>query len=165
MNGVRTAAPMLNAFLDAELARHRLTDAELLLVGFSQGAMMALHVGLRRDRPPAGIISHSGMFVADGRFALEIERRPPVLLTHGSADEVLPAACLPAAEAAMKALGVPVEAHLIPGLGHGIERPRCAWRSPSPPGASRDSVDPGTPGRGCGAPVPARFTLPGFGIS
>jgi phospholipase/carboxylesterase len=54
------------------------------------------------------------MFVADGRFA-------PVLLTHGSADEVLPAACLPAAEAALKALGVPVEAHLIPGLGHGID--------------------------------------------
>lgn len=51
MDGVRTAAPMLNAFLDAELARHRLTEAELLLVGFSQGAMMALHVGLRRAHP------------------------------------------------------------------------------------------------------------------
>ena len=42
-------------------------------------------------------------------------------MTHGAADEVLPAACLPAAEAALKALGVPVEAHLIPGLGHGID--------------------------------------------
>ena len=114
MDGVRTAAPMLNAFLDSELARHRLTEAELLLVGFSQGAMMALHVGLRRDRAPAGIISHSGMLVADARLALEIKARPPVLLTHGAADEVLPAACLPAAEAALKAVGVPVEAHLIP---------------------------------------------------
>src|SRR5512134_4017028 len=79
-NGVRVAAPMLNAFLDAELARHQLTDAELLLVGFSQGAMMALHVGLRRDRAPAGIVSHSGMLVADARFAVEIKVRPPVLL-------------------------------------------------------------------------------------
>lgn len=121
MDGVRTAAPMLNAFLDAELARHRLTEAELLLVGFSQGAMMALHVGLRRAHPPAGIISHSGMLVADARFPLEIRARPPVLLTHGAADGVLPAACLPAAEAALKAVGVPVEAHLIPGLGHGID--------------------------------------------
>jgi phospholipase/carboxylesterase len=120
-NGVRVATPMLNAFLDAELARHQLTDAELLLVGFSQVAMMALHVGLRRDRAPAGIVSHSGMLVADAGFALEIRGRPPVLLTHGSADEVLPPACLPAAEAALKALGVPVEAHSIPGLGHGID--------------------------------------------
>jgi phospholipase/carboxylesterase len=121
MDGVRAAAPMLNAFLDAELARHRLSDADLLLVGFSQGAMMTLHVGLRRDRAPAGIISHSGMLVADARFAVEIKVRPPVLLTHGTADDVLPPACLPAAEAALKAVGVPVEAHLIPGLGHGID--------------------------------------------
>ena len=82
---------------------------------------MALHVGLRRARSPAGIISHSGMLVADARFAAEIKNRPPVLLTHGAVDEVLPAACLPAAEAALKAVGVPVEAHLIPGLGHGID--------------------------------------------
>ena len=121
MNGVRAAAPFLDAFLDAELARHRLSDTDLLLMGFSQGAMMALHVGLRRARSPAGIISHSGMLVADAGFASEIKNRPPVLLTHGSADEMLPAACLSAAEAVLKAVGAPVEAHMIPGLGHGID--------------------------------------------
>jgi phospholipase/carboxylesterase len=121
LDGVRTAAPMLDAFLDAELARHGLSDADLLLAGFSQGAMMALHIGLRRDRSPAGIIAHSGMLVADARFALEIKNRPPVLLTHGAADEVLPAVCLPAAEATLRAVGVPVEAHTMPGLGHGID--------------------------------------------
>jgi phospholipase/carboxylesterase len=121
LNGVRASAPLLGSFLDAELARHRLSDAELLLVGFSQGAMMALHVGLRRARPPAGIIAHSGMVVADPGFGADIKARPPVLLTHGAVDEVLPAACLPAAEAALKLVRVPVEAHLMPGLGHGID--------------------------------------------
>lgn len=121
LDGVRVAAPFLNAFLDNELARHRLTDADLMLVGFSQGAMMALHVGLRRAKSPAGIISHSGMLVADGQLRTEINNRPPVLLTHGAADEVLPAASLPAAESALKAAGVPVESHLMPGLGHGID--------------------------------------------
>ena len=120
LDGVRVAAPFLNAFLDNELARHRLTDADLMLVGFSQGAMMALHVGLRRAKSPAGIISHSGMLVAD-QLLTEIKNRPPVLLTHGAADEVLPAAALPAAETALKAAGVPVESHLMPGLGHGID--------------------------------------------
>jgi len=121
MVGVRTAAPILNAFLDAELARHKLTESELLLIGFSQGAMMALHVGLRRPKAPAGIIAHSGMLVADHRFTQEITCRPPVLLTHGAADPVLPAACLPAAEAGLRAVGVPVESHLVPNLGHGID--------------------------------------------
>ena len=121
LDGVRTAAPFLDAFLDNELARHSLTNADMLLVGFSQGAMMALHVGLRRAGSPAGIISHSGMLVADTRFVTEIRNRPPVLLTHGAVDEVLPAACLPAAEAALKATHVPVESHLMPNLGHGID--------------------------------------------
>lgn len=82
---------------------------------------MALHVGLRRARPIAGIIAHSGMLVADQRFSSEITCRPPVMLTHGAADEVLPAACLPAAEAGLKAAGITVESHLVPGLGHGID--------------------------------------------
>src|SRR5690606_13868118 len=42
--GVRHAAPHLDRFLDAELERHGLSEAELALVGFSQGTMMALHV-------------------------------------------------------------------------------------------------------------------------
>jgi len=121
LSGVRAAAPFLDAFLDHELARHKLSEADLLLVGFSQGAMMALHVGLRRPHAPAGIISHSGIMVADATSTAEIKQRPPVLLTHGSADEVLPVACLPAAEAVLKAARVPVEAHVIPGLGHGID--------------------------------------------
>lgn len=123
LDGVRTAAPMLRTFLDAELARHGLAEPNLVLVGFSQGAMMALHVGLRMTRAPAAIIAHSGMLVADQRFAEEVNVRPPVLLTHGAADEVLPSVCLPAAEQGLRQAGVPVESHLVPGLGHGIDDP------------------------------------------
>ena len=50
--GVNTAAPVLQSFLDAELARHNLPPSALALVGFSQGTMMALHVGLRRAVAP-----------------------------------------------------------------------------------------------------------------
>lgn len=119
--GVRSAAPALEDFLAAELARYNLGAERLLLLGFSQGAMMALHVGLRLEVPPVAIISHSGMLVDEESLAGEIQVRPPVLLTHGSQDDVLPAACLPMAEAALKAVDVPVEAHLVPNLGHGID--------------------------------------------
>ena len=46
--GVNKAAPLLDAFLDAELDRQGLDDSRLALVGFSQGTMLALHAGLRR---------------------------------------------------------------------------------------------------------------------
>ena len=65
-NGVNMAAPGLDAFLDAELARHKLHHSALALVGFSQGCMMALHVGLRRAVAPAAIVGYSGMLLLEG---------------------------------------------------------------------------------------------------
>ena len=121
LNGVRQAAPALDAFIDAELARLGLGEDRLALIGFSQGAMMALHVGLRREKALAGIISHSGILVGESLLAGELRSRPPVLLTHGAFDEVLPVQALPVAEGTLRAASVPVEAHVMPGLGHGID--------------------------------------------
>lgn len=119
--GARRAAPVLDRFLDAELARLGLADDRLILCGFSQGAMMALHVALRRSRPAAALISHSGMLIGAEQLPGEIRSRPPVLLTHGADDDVVPAGALPAAKAALEAEGVRVSARLVPGLGHGID--------------------------------------------
>lgn len=119
--GVRSAAPAVNDFLDHHLARHGLSDAELALFGFSQGCMMALHVGLRRATAPAAVLGYSGLLAAPETLADEITVRPPVLLVHGQADEIVPHAALPDAEAALKDAGVPVEAVSRPGLGHGID--------------------------------------------
>ncbi|MDX9862026.1 MAG: dienelactone hydrolase family protein [Rhodospirillales bacterium] len=121
LRGAERAAPALDAFIDAELARDGLSDEDLALIGFSQGAMMSLHVGLRRARAMAGIVSYSGMLV--GLDALRAERRssPPVLLTHGTEDPVLPFAFLAEAETGLKSLGLTVEAHPRPGLPHGID--------------------------------------------
>lgn len=121
IDGVRAAAPALNAFIDAELARLGLSEDRLVLAGFSQGAMMALHVGLRRAKPAAAIVSHSGMLIGAERLDSEIRVRPPVLLTHGAADDVVPPASLAAAKAALAAVGVPVTAEMVQGLGHGID--------------------------------------------
>jgi len=125
--GVNKAAPALNAFLDAELARHSLPPARLALVGFSQGTMMALHVGLRRAAAPAAIVGYSGMFVLPAEETAaeaairEIRARPPVLLIHGERDDLIPAQALFAAAQALAALEIPVEWHLSPGIGHGID--------------------------------------------
>lgn len=121
LGGVRAAVPHLDAFIDAELERHGLDDDRLALVGFSQGTMMALHAALRRARPCAAVVGYSGALVAPEALDGEIASRPPVLLVHGDADEVVPFQALAAAEAALTAQGVPVRRAARPGLGHGID--------------------------------------------
>jgi phospholipase/carboxylesterase len=118
--GVQQAAPGLNAFLDDELARLGLTEASLALVGFSQGAMLALHVGPRRKSPVAGIISYSGYLVGTDHLA-ETVNRPPVLLVHGEEDMTVPVLALHAAAPVLGAAGFDVEWHVRPGVGHGID--------------------------------------------
>jgi phospholipase/carboxylesterase len=125
-NGVKAAAPVLNRFLDAELERRKLPPSALALVGFSQGTMMALHVGLRRAAAPLAIVGYSGILVGPVSGELEamkdeIVSRPPVLLVHGDRDDLIPAQALFHAAQGLAQLGVPVEWHLSAGIGHGID--------------------------------------------
>jgi phospholipase/carboxylesterase len=125
--GVNAAAPILNRFLDSELKRRNLPASALALVGFSQGTMMALHVGMRREAAPAAIVGYSGLLVlppnaAPDVVASEIVSRPPVLLIHCDRDELIPVQALFHATQALGALEVPTEWHISPGIGHGIDQ-------------------------------------------
>ncbi|HLF58987.1 MAG TPA: prolyl oligopeptidase family serine peptidase [Alphaproteobacteria bacterium] len=124
--GVRKAAPVLDAFLDAELEKFQLDDGALALVAFSQGTMTALYTALRRPKPCAAVVGYSGALLGVENLASEIKSRPPVLLIHGDQDPVVPFAALAHAAAALAANGVPVEHHARPGLGHGIDGPGLA---------------------------------------
>jgi phospholipase/carboxylesterase len=124
--GVNQAGPALDAFLDAELASHDLPASKLALVGFSQGTMMALHVGLRRAQPPAGIVGFSGMVVMEeGKgpqsLAAQIRAKPPILLVHGDRDDVIPVDALFLSTDALAAAEVPCQWHLSVGVAHGID--------------------------------------------
>jgi phospholipase/carboxylesterase len=124
--GVNHAQPGLDAFLDAELSRHHLDDSRLALVGFSQGTMMALHVGLRRKIAPAAIIGFSGMLVLKSgggpeELAAAVTAKPPILLIHGDRDEVIPVDALFMATETLAASGIACQWHVSQGLGHGID--------------------------------------------
>jgi phospholipase/carboxylesterase len=118
--GAKRAAPVLDAFIDAELARHGLGEDRLVLIGFSQGTMMALQVGPSRERPLAGIIGYSGM-LADEAGPMRARTRPPVLLVHGDADPMIPVAAFHHARGALERSGFRVESHVSRGLGHSID--------------------------------------------
>ncbi len=119
--GVRAAAAPLDAFIDEELQKRGLADGDAALVGFSQGTMMSLYVGLRRERPLAGILGYSGRLIAPELLAEELRSRPRVLLVHGTADPLVPFQSLAAAEAALKEAGVPVETLACVGTEHAID--------------------------------------------
>ena len=118
--GMARAFDILNRFLDRVAEEEGIAPDRTVLVGFSQGTMMALHVAPRRPSPFAGIVGFSGRLLAPERLAAEAVSKPPVLLVHGDADDVVPHASMAEAEAALKAAGFEVDTHTSAGMGHGI---------------------------------------------
>ena len=121
VRGVESAAGLVNAFLDAELQRLELAPDRLALVGFSQGTMMSLHVGLMRATKPAAIIGYSGMLPGAENVATVSSDTSPILLVHGDADPMIPADAMFASASALGRAGAAVQWHLSLGVGHGID--------------------------------------------
>jgi phospholipase/carboxylesterase len=119
--GTKLAAPILNDFIDELCIEHNLAAEHTALIGFSQGTMMSLHVGLRRGNKLAGILGYSGALANPAMLIDEIKSCPPVKLIHGDSDEILPVSILSTAVQGLKAANVPVTSHIRPGLGHGID--------------------------------------------
>ncbi|UWQ20561.1 alpha/beta hydrolase [Jannaschia sp. W003] len=119
--GMERAVADLDAFLDETLAREGVAAKDVVLAGFSQGCMMALHVAPRRAEAVAGVVGIAGRLLAPERLADEVRVRPPVLLVHGDMDDVVPPQSLPEAAEALEAAGFErIYAHVMKGTGHGI---------------------------------------------
>lgn len=119
--GMRAAVEDLNAFLDALMVDEDVLPEQVVLLGFSQGTMMALHVAPRREDAVAGVVGFSGRLLSPETLADEVVVRPPILLLHGDADDMVPPQSLPEAAQALQAAGfTDVYAHIMKGTGHGI---------------------------------------------
>ena len=119
--GMTAAVADLNAFLDALMVDEDVLPEQVVLFGFSQGTMMALHVAPRREDAVAGIVAFSGRLLSPELLKDEVQCRPPVLLVHGDADDVVPPQSLPEAAEALQAAGwEDVYAHIMKGTAHGI---------------------------------------------
>ncbi len=121
MRGMDQAVEDLNAFLDALMVDEDVLPEQVVLFGFSQGSMMALHVAPRREDQIAGVVAFSGRLLSPETLAEEAIVKPPILLVHGDADDVVPPQSLPQAAEALEAAGwKDVFAHIMKGTGHGI---------------------------------------------
>jgi len=120
VQGVARARPALDVFLDAELERHQLHESACVLVGFSQGTMLALHVGPQRRRRLAGILGYSGLLADPAALKAGAVEKPPVLLIHGDRDDLIPVTAVFSAAEGLAAAEIPVEWHISQGIPHGI---------------------------------------------
>lgn len=120
LQSMNRSVDMLNDWLDTVLSGEGLTPDRMVLVGFSQGTMMALHVAPRRDRAVAGIVAFSGRLLEPDALATEARVTPPVMLIHGDADPVVPFQDMAVAGQALEAAGFEVYGHVMKGTGHGI---------------------------------------------
>ncbi|MFN7095126.1 MAG: alpha/beta hydrolase [Burkholderiales bacterium] len=120
LEGLRSASIWLNDFIDKQRAHYCLQDNQIALVGFSQGTMTALHVGLRRPNALAGILGYSGALVAPDLLGGELKAKPPVCLIHGNLDTVVPYQALQIASDALNHHNIAVETYTMLNIPHSI---------------------------------------------
>lgn len=118
--GARHAAQSVDRFIDRELEKYGLDEGRLALVGFSQGTMMSLYVGLRRQRQLAAILGFSGVLVAGHRLKEEMRSKPPILLVHGDRDPMIPIPAMFDSADALCAAGHGAQWHISYGVPHSI---------------------------------------------
>ncbi|MGN6487550.1 MAG: alpha/beta hydrolase [Devosia sp.] len=120
IEGAKQAAPIIREFLADLWEQTGIPPEQTVLAGFSQGAMMALHVGTALDRALAGIIAFSGAFVPADDFHAGQHARPPVTLIHGELDQVVEPDLSRQAATELSASGYDVSLHISPNTAHGI---------------------------------------------
>lgn len=120
LQGVQTAAPILEAFIEDQCARFRVKPEKCVLAGFSQGTMMSLYTAPRYKERLAGVLGYSGALIGDaGQEGLH---KMPVHLVHGEADDVVPVAAWHDAKARLEKAGFEVSGHTTPSLPHSIDQ-------------------------------------------
>ena len=117
---VNDAGEILNNFIDNKLNELNLLDKDLSLVGFSQGTMMSLHVGLRRNATMSSIVGFSGRLIREDTLSDEMKSKPPVYLIHGDQDPMVPYNDTINAAKILKDLDVDVQSHISPNTPHSI---------------------------------------------
>ncbi|MBT6271990.1 MAG: prolyl oligopeptidase family serine peptidase [Rhodobacteraceae bacterium] len=118
--GLLRATEDLQMFIKQSMEEEGLSEAETILIGFSQGTMMALHVGPRMVDSILGIIGFSGRILNPEYLLEDCKSKPPTLLIHGDQDDVVPFSSLSTAESTLQECGFEVETHVMEGTGHGI---------------------------------------------
>lgn len=121
--GVAEARASLTAFIEAQLKAHGLTADKLALLGFSQGAMLALETAITLPEPPTAVLAYSGALI--GRLTPEVveclKGKTAIHVLHGEMDAVVPHAAFTFTREKFESAGLEAQFHSLPALGHSID--------------------------------------------
>ncbi len=116
---MQQATPYLSNFIKQNLNKYKnFSYSDIILVGFSQGAGLALHASMRLPEPICGAISFSGGLASQNGKLGEKINKSPLLLIHGLEDQILPYQFSSRSEKILKKAGFDVECHLLKNTKH-----------------------------------------------
>jgi phospholipase/carboxylesterase len=116
---IRDAGVEVSEYLDDELGRRHLGGERLVLVGFSQGAMMTGYLTVHRTPRPAAAVMLSGRVAMDD-VPTKAESPTPLLWAHGDADGVIPVSAVEPGTRVLQTWGAQVTTRIYPGMGHQV---------------------------------------------
>lgn len=118
LQGAERAAQIVEDNI-AEICKNlQISSQNVVILGFSQGGMLALHIGLTRPHICKAVACYSGQLI---KLPNKIEEEKiPILLIHGENDDVIPIESMLETHSQLKKVGIPLEAYRMINLGHSI---------------------------------------------
>ena len=114
------AEEKLNTFLDQVFDNFELEPTNLALVGFSQGCMMSIQVGLKKKEQVNCIIGYSGKVINQKHLSNNINSKPKIFLMHGENDTIVPPTHLLEAKEYLNKCGLKIKTKLFKNCDHKI---------------------------------------------
>lgn len=118
---IQETSDMTDGFISAVTQEYNIKRNRVVLSGFSQGCMMALHIALTSEEPFAGVLGYSGMLLDHTAAQKSVNKHTPIHLIHGTGDVVVPSAEWDEATSLLKKLNYPVTGYKTKGLDHSID--------------------------------------------
>ena len=126
----RTPDQILSKSLVAEIKLNKLIDEvklnndipanKIILSGFSQGCMISLQTGLKREDEINSVIGYSGKIIDTKHIENNIKSRPDIILMHGDKDEVVPVSFLLEAKELFSRMNFKIQTKIFRDCEHRI---------------------------------------------
>ena len=114
------AEEKLNTFLNQVSDNLQLESSNLMLVGFSQGCMISIQVGLKRKKQINCLIGYSGKVINQKHLSDNINSKPKIFLMHGENDTIVPPTHLLEAKEYLKKCGINIKTKMFKNCEHKI---------------------------------------------
>ena len=114
------AEKKLSIFLDQVFENFQLEPSNLALVGFSQGTMMGIQVGIKKKNKINCLIGYSGKIINQKHLSENINSKPKMFLMHGENDTIVPPTHLLEAKEYLKKNGINVKTKMFKNCEHRI---------------------------------------------